>query len=938
MISLQRSFFVALACALVGLPLASCGDGAMAPSRPVVAADGASRDGKPGDVGNAAKSGSISVRVLLDATGGATVEFRTGTYNESTGLPAMPASTDGYFTKIQYKVNNAAGKQILVRNIKLESNRSYYTERLNLCGSSDDDENDDGKSSSCSTKYDPSFSVTTQANLKGVGNDGHSADVTRDDGAPELYYGDVNLTGQPVYLLSGATRVSLATASVPLGLQTYQVDLPNIPVKQPAAGVQTQCLVFVDGSAIPQIPSTGLYVNPNGFTYVGNSSPFIAAGSTSSCTFTLNLSAAAHKISVTALAVAPGDYNPANNSTAVFSFTPRTVSGPLNIKLGSIQRYIGLTSATIAADTVTIGVNGQFILPVSATGAIPGGTTSVVCTVGVTAPAGSGVVATMTSSAVLTTAAPTGACLFALPFDVAGRYAFTVTAADADPLATIVAPNPVGASFTALEVPPGADMYISAVLQRDAVTHNFIPVLSVPTTPAGALPPNTVHVGVLTDYQATISLQNAHIGAAPVTVVCTVKANGVVVGSPQTIQVSATQGVACPFQYKATGTTDAPLTFTVTLSAQSVTDPITTNDVATAILEAVVRADVAVTMAAEQPVVLGTASTVTINVTNQEPLGGTQSDVSCKLAFPGTTASLISVSAPTPARMVLLPQQSLPCTFSVTVTAGGGTVGAAVLPATASVVTNVAADDRPADNSVASSVVTTTGGKFDVSAATTSAARQDWKTVSATDNTVYTVTNQELKVSQLALLVLPKTATLGYFELTGTIVASGTIDHTNSANILPGNVTFESGFVGGTLASDQCGTIAPGTMLTDAAHPYSTDPSHVSISAVICATASTDPRYIGLQQISVSYTRSLNTNAVVGNSGGPFPDPMWASQVSLYVKLAYRLSTQAPTAPLTVVTATVVFDASTITHGSGPIATKWWNMAASSPGFTVTSP
>jgi hypothetical protein len=151
-------------------------------------------------------------------------------------------------------------------------------------------------------------------------------------------------------------------------------------------------------------------------------------------------------------------------------------------------------------------------------------------------------------------------------------------------------------------------------------------------------------------------------------------------------------------------------------------------------------------------------------------------------------------------------------------------------------------------------------------------------------------------------------------------------------------VTFESGFVGGTLASDQCGTIAPGTMLTDAAHPYSTDPSHVSISAVICATASTDPRYIGLQQISVSYTRSLNTNAVVGNSGGPFPDPMWASQVSLYVKLAYRLSTQAPTAPLTVVTATVVFDASTITHGSGPIATKWWNMAASSPGFTVTSP
>jgi hypothetical protein len=916
MISLRRSVLT-FCVPLIGLLVASCSDGAVGPGQ-LFAPAAANRDGKVGSTGNSAKSGSIDVRVLLDSKGAATVEFRTGTYDDATGLPLKPATADGYFTKIQYKVNNAAGKQILVRNITFNKTAvGYYSEPLNLCASSDENDDDDDRRLACSTKYDKGYTVVTQANLKGVGGDGNATDVVRDENAPEFSLGDVKLSDQPIYLLSGTTRTSLASASVPLGLQTYQVDFPNLTAPAPAAGVQTQCLVYLDGSWLPQLPSFGSYVNPNGFEYVGNSSPFVGGGHTETCTFKLNVTGS-HKIVVTALPLLPGDYNPLNNSTASFTIAPHATTGPLDLTLGAIQRFVGTESAIVTLDTVSAGVNGTFKVPVTATGVIPNGTTDVICTVTVVKP-GSTASTTMSVSARLTAATPVGACLFAFPFDVVGAYTVNVSASDTDEAAAQSGNNaaPVR-TFQASLAPPSADLYVSAV--TETVAGGSFAFAKNPTTGVFAAP-NAVHVLAPTNYEATISLQNGNVGSSDVTVLCTVQnARGTVVGT-HTVHVSSLGSAACAF-------TDTPAsagtqTFTITLSNASVSDP--ANNTATATVLASLLADVKVTIL-DQTATLGKSTQVTMSVQNLEPAGGTPSTVVCGLTWslpaPAVMPAGAVAQSPNPT-ITVAGGATQTCSFNVTFTLAAGSIGVAAPTAIANATptTGSAQDDAMANNTATATVTTNTGGAFTNSVAAMSTSQQ-WTVPGTGTLKVVGLQTQEVKVDRLALLVLPVADTLGFFELTGTISSAATINSADITQPLGPGITFESGKASGSVPRDQC--LSPGGVVADQAHPQNSVPAHVSVSAAICARAADQSMYPGMQEIVVSYTRTLPTDAAIGGPDGTavLADPLWAKQVSVAILLRYRLASQ-PNAPFTVVTATVTFNLKDPVHGDTFYANIW---------------
>ena len=108
MISL-RTFVPSSVVAALFLALTGCGDLTSNPVRGLRPGD-ASTDGKVGCTGNACKGGDIDARVLLDKSGNAIFVVRTGTFDPVTGV----ATPNGYFQTVQYKVYNAAGKQVLV--------------------------------------------------------------------------------------------------------------------------------------------------------------------------------------------------------------------------------------------------------------------------------------------------------------------------------------------------------------------------------------------------------------------------------------------------------------------------------------------------------------------------------------------------------------------------------------------------------------------------------------------------------------------------------------------------------------------------------------------------------------------------------------------------------------------------------------------------------
>ena len=138
----------------------------------------ATLDGRVGSTGNSAKSGSIDARVLLDPSGKAQLEVRTGTFDERTNT----GTADGVFQSIQYKVFNGASKQVVVRNVSFtRSSPSKYVTIMNLCSNGDDNADGDTQVASCGVKFGSDWSVSIQANLKGVGGDDKRTDVVRAD-------------------------------------------------------------------------------------------------------------------------------------------------------------------------------------------------------------------------------------------------------------------------------------------------------------------------------------------------------------------------------------------------------------------------------------------------------------------------------------------------------------------------------------------------------------------------------------------------------------------------------------------------------------------------------------------------------------------------------------------------------------------------------------
>src|SRR5690242_17233815 len=97
--------------AVVSLILAGCTD-SFSPRRGV--SPDAANQSKTTDPGNAAKSGAIDARLVLDAAHHATLTVRTGRMDDATGS----VSPDGVFKSLQYKLYDAANKLVATRNVQ----------------------------------------------------------------------------------------------------------------------------------------------------------------------------------------------------------------------------------------------------------------------------------------------------------------------------------------------------------------------------------------------------------------------------------------------------------------------------------------------------------------------------------------------------------------------------------------------------------------------------------------------------------------------------------------------------------------------------------------------------------------------------------------------------------------------------------------------------
>lgn len=336
------------------LAFTACSDGPIDPLAGRRAATGApgaaSFDGKVGSTGNSAKSGSIDARVLLDKSGNALLEVRTGTFDDrtNTGVP------DGVFQNIQYKVLNGAGKQVVVHTASFNSaGVSKYATLMNLCSNGDDD-GDDDRWSACSTKFGSGWTVSIQANLKGVGGDDKRTDVVRADAAVG-YLPDVDLSKQSLFVVGQNGALSAASDVTPSTPTTFSVAIPNdkaIAGMPNTFGVQTTCIVMVDNWPQLALPNGqyNKFTNPNAFGYVGSATRTIAAGANGACQFTLSLPEGPHKIVVTAGVLYPGDYDLTNNSTATFSVNAAPQNVPVDVIAQPLQRLgNGVNASTIIA-------------------------------------------------------------------------------------------------------------------------------------------------------------------------------------------------------------------------------------------------------------------------------------------------------------------------------------------------------------------------------------------------------------------------------------------------------------------------------------------------------------------------------------------------------------------------------------------------------------
>jgi hypothetical protein len=884
MISL-RSFFTAAVVAVASLSLAACQDNNPVAPSSKIAPSGASFDGKVGNVGNSAKNGDIDVRVIFDKSGNALLTIRTGSYDPKTNI----ATPNGYFQQIQYKIYDASGKQQQVKTVKFsKTGVDTYSTYINLCSttSDDDDDDDSGYSSSCSKHYAFNWTVSVQANLKGVGGDDKKTDVVREDGQ-NGYLPDLDISTQNLSLtLSGTTSNVSTSSSSPTGVPalapvTFSVPFPN---NKPINGapntfaVTATCLVFVDN--ILQIapitnpfPPHNVIMNGNAFDYVNGATHTISAGTTGSCQFTLALPAGPHKIAVSALVTAPGDYDITNNTTTFFYVNGS--SGPPDVQaLGGLKTLSGSTYSDIANTTLIDGQTVtvyQQISQVALTN--PGAVTCAFTVDGVAK-------GTSTVSPGLNGVASSGYCKMDLTFTT-GAHTIVVTASTAGETAT--ANNSATTSVNVANgAPSGA---ISALLSGPATMASGATVAftaPVSVTSLVNLTSLAVKCRVTVDNMELRAGTNHSIGTSTVKLTWPADSSvNVAPGSP----------ASCAFSLTITESGNSDVVHKVVVTAVPSVGAIATVSTPVANITTQVRVDLQGTALKQfvggswvdpSPLTMGSTGTFGVQFYNPDATR-TLTIASCPILGDAVSnASTSGFVSGITSNIQIAPHGFGYCTFSVT----PNTLQALGISATATLAAGSPIDPNTANNTFTGTLSVKSNGKFSSFDPQNTNAFQEWYNDAGTPNfPVQLLTKQAVQVTRLALLVVPTGGgDLGSYTLSGFVVNN---DGVNSGK------TFPTGTVTGRLnaaapdAGTSCQIVAPpGTAF---ANPPSGMPAAYNYAASICTEQFTLNGNPNFQQITVNYTQSVQTN----QERDPVANPqMWALQpgfVDVNLRLDFAL-------------------------------------------------
>lgn len=915
MISLRTYTSSFTAVALAALALIGCGRDLDGPTGPTgLAPTTVSRDGRPGDAGNSAKHGSIATRVLLDAQGNAVLDIRTGTYDDATNSPATPSASDGWFDKLQYKILDARGKQVLVQNIDFKSDGvNVYQTTLNLCSRKGDAGDDDGDKDDqpCTTKWGAGWSVLVQANLKGVGGDGKKTDVVRDQ-ATAAYLPDVDISAQQVWLgQSGNRNANLTTVTGVAA--TFSVDFPNtksINGQAPTVGANMMCAVYLDDA----LQTTG---NANAFAYSSAQNIAIAPGQTVPCVFSLKVPFGPHTIHVSAQPMYPGDYDPTNNTTADFTVTSAPATGNPDVALGltqadtgagvpnNLDKYTG-SSSIRAQEPITFWQYADLL-----GGQAPSG--PVTCTLTITN-TGTSVSQTVSGTASVSSAATGAPCKIPYTFAAAGTYTITplITLPNGDTDANLA--NNTGAAITLVVAAPLPEVTakVNDITFTDAAEH-----ISAKSFVPGGTPGDTVHSGDAATYAAAIDVSALLNTPTVNTISCKVFIDGVDktstatwVSGPTLSNVAA--GTAtCSISQAFVETDNAlhPHTIGFSITTGIKNDAPVASTSATGTINDVRRVDVQAgplqtvinnaTGLLDTVTTIKQGSTVTIQApfTNLNP--ATPTTVTCdSLRFYDSTAPFTNLVLPATDVVQKTFTQTI-TTATVTVPAGGTAacsysvqlptnlaVGAIPLISLGIPTASSPLDPVPANNQSLGTMTVQSNGAFtDVSAAQASVA-ETWYSTWLNNTTliptpVDSLTHQSAEVNQLALLVVPNSADLGSFTITGTVMADGHSYGTGAytAEVLqsPSGVLCQR--------STDTGLVPAGALN-----------SKQRYHAAICAAPA--PNQPGFQIITVDYTQDLATpNGTIIDPTYPlfynsarYTDNTITNNIQFRIALSYHLT------------------------------------------------
>ena len=915
MISL-RSFTAAAVLTLASLTLESCKDGPIGPLAKGASPAGANFDGKVGDVGNSAKNGDIDARVLLDKAGNALLQVRTGTYNPTNNV-AVP---NGYFQSIQYKIYDDKGKQVGVRNVKFKTDGiNLYSAYIDLCGSSDLNDDDDEEAPACTLRYQLSWSVSVQANLKGVGGDDKKTDVVREDGV-DAYLPDIDLTNQKLYTIGAGGVPSVASAVPAAAPVTYTVAFPNDkPINGVAntIGVVATCAVFVDGKpqvAVPNVPVFGIYPNPYLFAYVNGATQPIPAGTTGACQFSLSLPAGSHTIQVFAINVLPGDYDYSNNGTSKFTVTAS--SGPPDVAVyGTLQKLVGTTYSPLGgltvpsgATTVTTTVYQQVVQSSLTT------PSSVACTFKVD---GTDLPSPSTVTPALNGVASSGYCSAPVTL-AAGTHTVKVTATS-----TPADGNPANDTITTfVSVAPGP------------ITGNLASQLFLVGSTKTSIVPGPVSVlsGTTNNYSADVSLTNLVNTAGPIPVSCTVLVDNMTMtaGSSTLVTVGSSTATAlltwgsggstlllgnnatgsCQFSLTLTenGNKDVVHSIKVIATTNATASPTTTTTTGSVTNQ--VRVDLTANGgylvsngALTQLVATGMGIKDTLAAVFHNPDATHSVDFTCTVTLNGAAVTdtsyagikLSGTAAPggdADCRWTYRPLylQSLPFVVTATPTAAAPV------------------DPDLTNNAQGVTLAAKSNGKFTGFDPDFTYVQQEWfnlTTSSSTGLPVENMTIQLAQVTQLALLVIPTAnGQLGQFTLKGQAFSGTAADNISAP--LTVSQAYPQGIASGSLvastdptAGPLCGVIAgPKAPFLS---PPAGMPSQYNFSARICTQPTTFNGASGFQQITVDYSQSIETS----EKTNPVVNPgTWAFTPG-YVDVVIELDFSLPGAPPDMVKGTI---------------------------------